>query len=166
MTASSGDALKLQRPLPDGTQKIVARGVKEDGPNYRRHEHDRGRRRYSPFAPPVKDHPMRLRNGRAARQPGSARQSSRSRMIVRAATRRSPANVSSAACAPSSIFRSRRASIPRCRPSHAIRRHAIRSSAPGGTFSNSAWRCSKTSSRPRTSASACNCASNMRQVRA
>jgi hypothetical protein len=30
MTASPDDALKLQRPLPDGSLRIVARGVKED----------------------------------------------------------------------------------------------------------------------------------------
>ncbi len=30
MTAPPQDALKLQRPLPDGSLRIVARGVKED----------------------------------------------------------------------------------------------------------------------------------------
>jgi putative SOS response-associated peptidase YedK len=30
MTASPDEALKLHRPLPDGTLRIVARGVKED----------------------------------------------------------------------------------------------------------------------------------------
>src|SRR5580693_7776416 len=32
MTASPEEALKLQRPLPDGALRIVARGVKEDEP--------------------------------------------------------------------------------------------------------------------------------------
>jgi len=31
MTAPAEEALKLQRPLPDGTLRIVATGVKEDG---------------------------------------------------------------------------------------------------------------------------------------
>ena len=31
MTATPDEALKLQRPLPDGTLQIVARSVKEDG---------------------------------------------------------------------------------------------------------------------------------------
>ncbi|MHC2337886.1 hypothetical protein ACVIW0_007175 [Bradyrhizobium sp. USDA 4454] len=30
MTAPTGEALKLQRPLPDGALRIVTRGVKED----------------------------------------------------------------------------------------------------------------------------------------
>jgi putative SOS response-associated peptidase YedK len=30
MTAAPDDALKLQRPLPDGALRIAARGVKED----------------------------------------------------------------------------------------------------------------------------------------
>ena len=30
MTVPPGEALKLQRPLPDGSLRIVARGVKED----------------------------------------------------------------------------------------------------------------------------------------
>jgi putative SOS response-associated peptidase YedK len=32
MTAPAEEALKLQRPLPDGTLRIVAQGAKEDGP--------------------------------------------------------------------------------------------------------------------------------------
>ena len=31
MTAPTEDAVKLQRPLPDGSLKIVARGEKKDG---------------------------------------------------------------------------------------------------------------------------------------
>jgi putative SOS response-associated peptidase YedK len=31
MTAPAPEALKLQRPLPDGTLRIVARGEKKDG---------------------------------------------------------------------------------------------------------------------------------------
>ena len=30
MTASADDALKLQRPLPDGALRVAPRGVKED----------------------------------------------------------------------------------------------------------------------------------------
>jgi putative SOS response-associated peptidase YedK len=33
LTSPSKDALALQRPLPDGTLRIVARGKKEDVPD-------------------------------------------------------------------------------------------------------------------------------------
>ena len=32
LTAPAAEALKLQRPLPDGALRIVARGAKKDGP--------------------------------------------------------------------------------------------------------------------------------------
>ena len=32
LTAPTAEALKLQRPLPDGALRIVARGAKKDGP--------------------------------------------------------------------------------------------------------------------------------------
>ena len=32
LTAPAAEALKLQRPLPDGSLRIVARGEKKDGP--------------------------------------------------------------------------------------------------------------------------------------
>jgi putative SOS response-associated peptidase YedK len=32
MSSSAAEALKLRRPLPDGTSRIVAQGVKEDEP--------------------------------------------------------------------------------------------------------------------------------------
>ncbi len=35
MTAPASDALKLQRPLPDGALLVVARGGKKDGPEDR-----------------------------------------------------------------------------------------------------------------------------------
>jgi hypothetical protein len=31
LTAPAAEALKLQRPLPNGTLRIVAKGTKEDG---------------------------------------------------------------------------------------------------------------------------------------
>lgn len=33
MVAETGEALKLQRPLPEGSLKIVARPTKKDGPD-------------------------------------------------------------------------------------------------------------------------------------
>jgi putative SOS response-associated peptidase YedK len=33
LTAPTKDALALQRPLPDGALRIVARGAKKDGPD-------------------------------------------------------------------------------------------------------------------------------------
>ena len=48
MTAPTDEALELQRPLPDGSLRIVARSVKEDLVSFRRLEHACERQRSDP----------------------------------------------------------------------------------------------------------------------
>jgi hypothetical protein len=58
VTVSSDAALKRQGRFWTERASLLPGVSRKTEPNYRRREHNRGRRSYSPFAPPAEDHSM------------------------------------------------------------------------------------------------------------